>query len=580
MRVTHTLKRRIPQVDFKDQQISRVLARVLANRGVSSVSELKHSLKDIHRPDQLSGISQACELLHTALQQQLHIMIVGDFDADGATSTAVMMRGLAMLGFKHVSYQVPNRFEYGYGLTPEIVDLVALQKPDLIITVDNGVASHAGVHHARSLGIKVLVTDHHLPGDTLPAADAMVNPNLNNDPFPSKNLAGVGVAFYLLVAFRAFLRQQKYYQQQPEPDIASLLDLVALGTVADVVPLDSNNRILVEQGLRRMRQGQCCEGIKALFTVAKRNLRKLNASDLGFVAGPRLNAAGRLNDMSLGIECLLADSASRAYELAELLNEMNLERRALETTMRAEAKQMMQGLMDSIDAEAVKASICLYDSQWHQGIVGLLASRIKDQFQRPAIAFAPVSDTEVKGSARSVPGVHIRDVLDAVAKKAPDILSRFGGHAMAAGLSLHPDHLSTFEALFEAEVQRISQVTVGQCTILSDGELQHNEINITTAELLDRSGPWGQGFPEPVFDGVFNVVEHRVVGKNHLKLIVACSDQPEAEYDAIAFNQNQDVLNRTGKHVKLVYQLDINEFRGRRTAQLLVRHILPATALC
>ncbi len=552
-----------------------VLQRVYAARNVHDEKELDYSLSGLIDYKELTGIDTALDLLVDAIEKQQRMLIVADFDADGATSCAVAVRGLRAMGATDVCYVVPNRFEYGYGLTPEIVAVAAEQSPDLIITVDNGIASNEGVAAAKKLGINVLITDHHLPGKTLPDADAIVNPNQPDDNFPSKSLAGVGVMFYVLMALRARLRKNHYFEGKglTVPNLAQLLDLVALGTVADVVPLDRNNRILVSQGLARMRKGVCCEGIKAIAEVAKRELFKLSSTDLGFAIGPRLNAAGRLDDMSLGIECLLCDDQQEARRLASELDQLNRERKEIGDLMLTEATQ----ILDSLDLESSEMpfGLCLYDPAWHQGVIGILASRIKEQKFRPVIVFAEADAGEVKGSARSVKGVHIRDVLDAVATKNPGVINKFGGHAMAAGLSLPLTRLDDFIQAFDQEVRQHLTSEDLRGVLVSDGALNSSDINAELAEELRYAGPWGQTFPEPLFDGVFELENARIVGDKHLKLLLRSPDSDQL-IDAIAFFTTNEDWPENVHQVELVYQLDLNEFRGNRNPQLLVKHILPS----
>ncbi len=555
--------------------IPALLRPIYANRGIRSERELEKSLEHLIKPDLLGNIDTATHLLETAIRERQSILIVGDFDADGATSTALSLRALTMLGASHVEYLVPNRFEYGYGLTPEIVAEAAKRQPDLIMTVDNGVSSVQGVAAANELGITVLVTDHHLPGETLPAAAAIVNPNLRNECFPSKHLAGVGVAFYVMLALRARLRDSGWFSEgaRQEPNLAELLDLVALGTVADVVPLDHNNRILVEQGLRRIRAGKSIPGIKALLQVAGRDHRYINASDLGFCVGPRLNAAGRLEDMSIGIECLLTNDESRARTYAAQLDQLNHERRAIESDMKAQAVAELEALhLD--DTADMPIGLCLYNPEWHQGVIGILASRIKDIWHRPVIAFAQASETELKGSARSIPGLHIRDALDAVAARHPELIQKFGGHAMAAGLSIHASDYPAFQHAFDQEVRLHLDEGQLQGVIQTEGALASGDFVQETARLIANAGPWGQHFSEPLFDNAFTVVSQRVVGDNHLKLQL----QPEESHlalDAIAFNQ-ADVTITPGQKIQAAYKLDINRFRGMESLQLVVEYFEPA----
>ncbi len=551
-----------------------VLQKIFANRGLMQPEQIERSLKDLIPFDNLKGIEQAVELLFATIKQQQRILVVGDFDADGATSTTLALTILRAFGVNDVHYLVPNRFEYGYGLTPEIVDVAIQLKPELIITVDNGISSWQGVAHAKANGIKVLVTDHHLPGQQLPDADAIVNPNQPGDEFPSKNLAGVGVIYYVMLALRSHLRSQNWFQQNniQEPNMGDFLDLVALGTYADVVPLDKNNRILVYQGLQRIRAGLCRPGITALLEVSNRNPKTIIATDLGFALGPRLNAAGRLDDMSLGIECLLAGDIVAAREMAQILNNLNQERRFIEAEMQEQALQALKKLhLD--ESKELPIGLCIYDPDWHQGVIGILASRIKDRLHRPVIAFAKVSDDEVKGSARSVPGIHIRDILDAIASRHPELISKFGGHAMAAGLSLELKNYAAFSQAFDEEVRRhLKQEDLFQ-RIYSDGELESKDLSLELAELIREAGPWGQAFPEPIFDGVFNIMDQRLVGSKHLKLTL---HKDAKLVDAIAFNVNiKEWPNHRCKTLNIAYRLDVNEFRGARNLQLILEHLEP-----
>jgi len=551
-----------------------VLARVLANRRLVDPGELDTGLDKLLPLDALSGVEAAVELLQQALEEQASILIVGDYDADGATSTALGVRALRLMGARHVNYLVPNRFEYGYGLSPEIVEVARQYDPKLLITVDNGISSLEGVAAAHRLGMKVLITDHHLAGEGLPEADAIVNPNQPGDGFPSKALAGVGVIFYVMMALRRRLRETDWFEQRglEEPNLAQLLDLVALGTVADVVPLDRNNRILVAQGMARMRRGLCSPGILALCRVAGREPAKLVTSDLGFALAPRLNAAGRMDDMSIGIECLLTESAQRARELAVQLDALNLERREVEAQMRQEAMQAIAAL--ELDEADLPYSLCLFDEGWHQGVIGILASRIKEKFHRPVIAFAESGNGEVKGSARSIPGLHIRDALDTVAARHPELLQRFGGHAMAAGLSLMREDYEAFVEAFEQVVHDSLTESDLEGVLFSDGTLAVEEINLPLAEQLRYFMPWGQGFPEPLFHGEFDLHTRRVVGGNHLKMQLR-HDSSEKLIDAIAFNVTDATWEVGVKRVRLAYRLSVNEYAGRRTVQLLVEQIEP-----
>jgi single-stranded-DNA-specific exonuclease len=551
-----------------------MLARIYAARGISSADDIERGLKGLAPVAALRGLEAALVLLETALRQQQRILIVGDFDADGATSSVLSVLVLRALGAAHVDYLVPNRFEYGYGLTPEIVAVALREKtPALIITVDNGIASVEGVAAAQAAGVRVLVTDHHLPGSVLPAADAIVNPNQDGCEFPSKNLAGVGVVFYLLSALRSRLREAGWFAERGLPDVnmAEYLDIVALGTVADVVQLDRNNRILVHQGLARIRAGRCRPGITALLQVGKRSPEKLVATDLGFVVAPRLNAAGRLDDMGHGIECLLTNSPALAQQYAEELDALNMERREIESGMQQQALEALRALQFS--ERNLPHGICLYDAGWHQGVIGILAGRIKDRTHRPVIAFAEGgAPGELKGSARSIPGVHIRDVLDYVATQNPGLISRFGGHAMAAGLGLPKAHLADFKKAFDTAVQKMSDPADLEAVLLSDGELPPDCMNERFADLLRESGPWGQGFAEPLFHGDFTVVDQRVLKEKHVKLSLRLPGS-ERMLDAIAFNIDRENWSPGVERVRMAYRLDINEFRGARTLQLRAEYL-------
>ncbi len=553
--------------------IHPLLQRIYVSRGVTSAAELDRTLATLPSPWLLSGMENMVGHLVTAIHSQQKICIVADFDADGATSCALAIKGLQLLGAGQVSFIVPNRFEYGYGLTPEIVELVKLQTPDIIITVDNGISSIEGVRAAKNLGIKVLVTDHHLPGPALPEADAIVNPNLPDDPFPSGALAGVGVMFYVLMALRSRLRAQNWFEQQqkPEPNLAHLLDYVALGTVADVVALDHINRILVHQGLLRIRMGRGHPGLNALIEVSGRNPQSMQASDLGFAVGPRLNAAGRMDDMSLGIQCLLTEDPSLAKAIALQLDELNNDRRDIEGQMKHEAMALLAE-MKALDEQHLPAGVCLYDASWHQGVIGILAARIKDRLHRPVIAFAPSGKNEIKGSARSIPGVHIRDVLSDIAAAHPKLLSKFGGHAMAAGMSLKMHDYPHFALAFDEVVsQRLSTIDLEQ-KIYSDGQLSEQEMTIEFADLLQNAATWGQEFPEPVFDGVFDVIQARIVGQKHLKLVLRQAGG-DLLIDAIAFYVDQPEKWLGLRSCLAAYKLDINEFRGNRNLQLMVQYL-------
>jgi len=556
------------------QNLPPLLRRLYAARGIASDDELSYTLKSLASPMQLRGIDRAVELIAQAIGQQQRVLVLGDFDADGATSTAVAMLGLSMLGLQSVDFRVPSRFADGYGLTRGIIERLREEGelPDLLITVDNGISALDGVSAARELGIKVVITDHHLAGEALPDADAIVNPNQPGCPFLSKNAAGVGVMFYVLTALRKHLREQGQLPQ-PEPNLGTLLDLVALGTVADVVPLDHNNRIFVEQGLRRIRQGEARPGILALLEVAGRDHTAISSTDLGFVVGPRLNAAGRLDDMSVGIACLLADSPDEAQRLARELDTFNRERRTIEKDMKAQAQDLLASM--SLDIEGLPWGLALFDPEWHQGVIGILAARIREQTNRPTIAFAGDENGEdIKGSARSIPGLHIRDVLAAVDAQNPGMLKKYGGHAMAAGMTLARSDLDAFSEAFDKAVRETLTAEDLEAAITTDGPLAPDELCLETAVLLKRAGPWGQHFPEPVFDGEFRVVSQRIVGENHLKLVLQAAEGGGI-VDGIAFNTGPEVPDYTRTGARVVYKPDSNTFRGRTNLQLLVDYLEP-----
>ncbi|MCF6235282.1 MAG: single-stranded-DNA-specific exonuclease RecJ [Gammaproteobacteria bacterium] len=555
--------------------IHPVLARVYASRDLESSQALENKLKLLLPFDSLKGIEAAVTLLQQALQAQWRILVVADFDTDGATSCAVAVRALRMLGFQHVNYVVPRRFDTGYGLTPELISADGIPPTDLIITVDNGISSISGTSFAKGKGIRVLITDHHIQGDTLPDADAIVNPNQIGDEFPSKNLAGVGVIFYVMLAFRSHLRHQGWFKKQniTAPNLGQLLDLVALGTVADMVSLDHNNRILVAQGLARMRSGTGSAGIYALLEVSGRRFEQVVASDMGYAVAPRLNAAGRLNDMSLGIECLLCDQADEANEIAGRLNTMNLERRKIEAEMRIDALRDLDDLQLNDESNELPFGIALYNKKWHQGIVGVIASRIKELHHRPVIVFAPGQPGEIKGSARSISGLQVRDVIAHIDAAHPGLIKKFGGHAMAAGLTMDADGFELFRDEFDYQVRRQLKGEDLKSIIWSDGELQEYDMDMQLAETLRSASPWGQGFPEPVFDGVFQLVSRRVVGEKHLKLLLKVPGANEKLLDAIAFNTDDSVLPVGATEARLAYRLDINRFRGQTSIQMVALHI-------
>lgn len=549
-----------------------LLNRIYQSRGVTSTKELELTLQGLHHPGLLADIEQAVDLLVQSYYAQSNITVVGDFDADGATSTALAILALRQFGFKHIEYLIPDRFSQGYGLSVEIAREVIDKGTEVVLTVDNGVSSFEGIELLKSHGIKVLVTDHHLPSDRLPNADAIVNPNLPNCTFPSKSLAGVGVIFYVMMALRAKLRAENAFRQK-EPNIAELLDLVALGTVADVVPLDYNNRILVNQGLNRIRAGVCRVGIRALAEVSKRELSALQASDLGFAIAPRLNAAGRLENMSLGVELLICEEAERARQLALELDSLNQTRKEFEQEMKAEALAICAKLPQLTRQEQAHG-IVLYQPDWHQGIIGILASRIKDQFHRPAVIFAQESEESeyLKGSARSVFGLHMRDLLERIDTYQPDVIVKFGGHAMAAGLTIHQDNFTKFQRLFDEIINEFIDLEELQSVIYTDGELQEDEFNLQTAELLKQAGPWGHNFAEPVFEGDFRIIQQRLLAGKHLKMLV--ENNQGMLLDAICFNIDvRKYPDLSIKQAKLVYKLDINEFKGNRHLQLFIEHI-------
>ncbi|MDH5571456.1 MAG: single-stranded-DNA-specific exonuclease RecJ [Gammaproteobacteria bacterium] len=556
------------------EDIPLLLQRIYSSRQINHPDQLDYSLARLLPFTQLKGIDKALELLTVALQGQQSVLIVGDFDADGATSTALAIKALRAFGFRNINYLVPNRFEYGYGLTPEIVEVALQFSPELIITVDNGISSIEGVAAAQTAGVKVLITDHHLAGNELPQAEAIVNPNQPGDSFASKSLAGVGVMFYVLMALRTHLREINWFKASriKEPNLAQWLDLVALGTVADVVPLDHNNRILVAQGLARIQAGQACMGIQALAGIAGRDLAQLSSSDIGFFIGPRLNAAGRLEDMSLGIECLLTEDRAEARKLAQQLDSLNQERRVIEQDMKQQALAMLE--LMQFDDEALPVGLCLFEPDWHEGIVGILASRIKDRLHRPVIAFARTAAGQIKGSARSVKGLHIRDVLDAVATRQPHLLHRFGGHAMAAGLTLAEENYPVFEQAFDEEVRRHLSAERLQGVLESDGELMEEEFSLEMALNLRQAGPWGQAFEEPLFDGVFELLERRIVAEKHLKMRLKHADV-NTPFDAIAFNITDEHWGGHVQKVKMAYKLDVNEYRGERSLQCIVHYLEP-----
>ena len=559
---------------LRDASLPKALKQIYANRGVDNLNDISLPLNQLLPPTALKGAQEAAEMLADAIEFQASVVIVGDFDADGATSCALAVSLLKQMGLEEVTYLVPNRFEYGYGLTPEIVGIAAQYQPDVLMTVDNGIASIDGVMAARMLGMSVIVTDHHLPGAELPEADIIVNPNQPGCSFPSKALAGVGVMFYVLSALRAELRQRGWFETMgiEMPNLADALDLVALGTVADVVPLDRNNRTLVAAGIARMRAGRARPGIEALFEVGGRDIRSVSSTDLGFIAGPRINAAGRLDDMSVGIECLLSESSIAARELATQLNDYNRERRDIEGSMQADALALLEnGTFSVTDTDF---ALSLYQADWHQGVVGILASRIRERFHRPTLIFAQAGDGELKGSGRSIAGFHLRDALDRVATLNPDLINKFGGHAMAAGLSLAESNLSQFRDAFNHVASEMMKGALPDQVHLTDGALDAADMTLQLAEAIESGGPWGQAFEAPSFDGIFGIADMRVVGEKHLKFRLITD---AGTVDAIAFNVDVDswVADKPAA-VRCVYRPSVNEYRGQRKLQLQLDSIWPA----
>lgn len=569
MSLKRTIRRRQCEVgDAWPDSIPPLLRRIYTARGAHDLQRAQPRLADLLPPDTLGGLDAATAMLADAIANDRHVVVVGDFDCDGATACAVGVRGLRMLGARNVSYAVPNRMVHGYGLSPALVQELVGLKPDLLVTVDHGIACHAGIAAAKAQGWQVLVTDHHLPGEQLPPADAIVNPNLRGDAFPSKMLAGVGVIFYVLLATRRWLREAGRLTEAG-PDLSVLLDLVAVGTVADLVPLDANNRALVAAGLRRLRAGQGCAGLRALLEVAARQAQTVTAADIGYGLAPRINAAGRLEDMALGIECLLTDDAQQARELAEVLNGINAERRGLQQQMvdDAEAVLAKAGIGDDL----LPPALCLFDADWHPGVVGLVASKLKERTHRPTIAFAPAEpgSDQLRGSARSIPGFHIRDALAAVDVAHPGLIDKFGGHAMAAGLSLRGDALAVFSAAFLAHAEATLDPSLLSSELPSDGELLATEFDRATAVALRDGGPWGQGFPEPLFDGEFEVLDWRVVGERHLKLTLRQQDRREP-ISAIHFGGWNG--QPPPSPVRIAYRLAADDYRGGQAIQLIVEH--------
>lgn len=570
-------ERKLPKDKNSSLSCAKLLERIYLTRGVIDDSQLDKSLQALHPFTALRDYDKACSRLEIALRQKQRILIIGDFDADGATSTALAMSALKIMGASDVNFLVPNRFEFGYGLTSAIVEVAKRDEPDLIITVDNGIASIEGVLVANAAGIDVLITDHHLPGDLLPDACAIVNPNQLGDLFPSKVIAGVGVIFYVMLALRSHLNNTGWFAEQniAKPNMAQFLDLVALGTVADVVPLDQNNRIMVYHGILRIRQGRCRPGILALLAISNRERTNLQASDLGFAIAPRLNAAGRLDDMTLGIACLLSENFDEAKILAAQLDELNRERREIEASMKEEAMVAIGQLHNKLDSiNLLPAGLCLMEKTWHQGVIGILAGRLKERFNRPVIAFAEVNDNEWKGSARSVENVNIRDLLAVIDQNNPGLIQRFGGHAMAAGLSIYPHVFVDFQKVFIKEVSKILDPSHFEGELLTDGPLNFSELNLTTVKLLQEAGPWGQFFPEPCFDNVFLVLQQRLIKQRHLKLTLRHVDGGEM-LNAIAFNVDDSWPNHRATKIRAIYRLDNNNYKGRSSLQLIIEMMHP-----
>ena len=568
------INRDVPDGINLPDSIHPVLKRIYASRNIKSSEDLDYSLGSLIPYEELGGIDDAVILLQEMITQKKRILIVADFDADGATSCALAIRGLTAMGAEDVIYVVPNRFEHGYGLSPKIVDVALDHDPDLIVTVDNGISSISGVEHAKKNGIKVLITDHHLPGDKLPSADVIINPQLKEDKFPSKNLAGVGVIFYILLALRAKLKAENWFDEKniKYPNLANLLDLVALGTISDLVPLDKNNRTMVAHGLKLMRKNKSKVGILAILNQSGRQLSTLTSGDLSFAIAPRLNAAGRLTDMSLGIECLLTDDKENATEMAKKLNQLNIERRQIQDNMEEQAfTEFEKYLQDT--SKKIPHGICIYNQNWHQGVVGILAAKIKEKFNRPVIVFAQECQGILKGSARSITELHIKDVFDEIARLYPELILTFGGHAMAAGLTIEESQFDRFSDVFNKVVDRYisSDSLEDQC--LTDGELSGDDFSLPLALAIQNAGPWGQSFPEPIFVGQFKILDKRVVGESHLKLKL--QSRNNNTLDAIAFNMTDDDWPSKLEQITSTYRLGINNYRGHSQIQLFIEHIEP-----
>jgi single-stranded-DNA-specific exonuclease len=575
VKIKKIIQRDVPDKHSLSDAIHPVLKRVYASRNIQFNDDLDYSLSSLFPYDTLSGINDAVLLLQEVIKKKSRILIVADFDADGATSCALAIRGLTLMGAEDIVYVVPNRFEYGYGLTPEIVDVALEYDPDLLITVDNGISSIEGVKRARKNGVKVLITDHHLPGNELPGADAIVNPQLNGDKFPSKNLAGVGVVFYILLALRAALKEQGWFEEVDLsiPNLAKLLDIVALGTVADVVPLDKNNRIMVSHGLNLIKKDKSIAGIAAILDLTGRPLSTISASDLGFSIAPRLNAAGRLTDMSLGIECLLTDDTYAAKEMAEQLDKLNKERRLIQTEMQEQATIELDDYLEK-SSDEIAQGICLFNADWHQGVIGILAAKVKETFNRPVIAFAKENEDEdtIKGSARSINGLHIRDCLEDVTRINPELILTFGGHAMAAGLTIKESQFELFSECFNEVIKKHISLEDMQDVCMTDGELSTEDYSLQLAAEIQSAGPWGQAFPEPVFEGKFTVLDKQIVGDSHLKLKLQTDNKI---LDAIAFNITDEDWPVGTNEILSTYRLGINDFRGDRKLQLFIEYLNP-----
>ena len=578
MIVSKQITQRKALSDFNDSATHPLLNRIYANRGIKSTSQLDYHLKYLPKPELLTGMSVACEILHQALMAQANIVIVGDYDVDGATSTALVMQSLQAFGFEHVAYFTPDRMAFGYGLSSKVVELIQQYQPDLIVTVDNGISSLDGIQLARELGISVIVTDHHLPGEILPQADAIINPNLPDDKFPAKKIAGVGVAFYLMLGLRAYLRQCNWFDDQKtkEPSMVEFLDLVALGTIADVVPFDYVNRLLVNHGIQRIRHSKCCEGIKALAAISQCGLDQLTSIDVAFKIAPKINAAGRLDDMSIGVECLLTNDSDRAFELANQLNVINEQRKTQEHKSNQQAAMQITADISADLLPDLNSSICLHHQNWHPGIVGLIASRLKDRFNLPTIIFAD-DEFSLKGSARSINGVHIRDVLAAIDAKQPDLILKFGGHAMAAGLSLRKQDFTAFKELFDKQISRYYADKLISAVIQTDGSLNGENFTTQTCQILEDSGPWGPEFDAPIFNDTFDVIDCKIIGatSNHLRFELRHSEHM-SHINAVAFNVDRyiELTDLSMRQINAAYKLNINDYNNSQQLQLIIDYFI------